>query len=130
MEEQFDGPERRRFKRVVFSIEDGITGVFSSPGFADDSIAAMIMDLGAGGLQFVLPRNTTHKISTGDRLILGKVQGMTDLKFVCKVELKVKWIMDLEYFEHIGVGCEILNASDVIRDQINRFVDYERRYLN
>ncbi len=130
MEKQFDGPEKRKFKRAVFSMKDGITGIFSSPDFTDDSITAIIIDLSVGGLQFILPRNTAHDISTRGCLILAKIQGMTDLKFVNKVELKVKWIMDLEYFEHIGVGCEILNAPDVIRDQIDQFVDFEKRYVN
>ena len=130
MEKQFDGREKRKFKCAVFSMKDGITGIFSSPDFADDSITAIIMYLSAGGLQFILPRNTTHDISTRDCLILSKIQGMTDLKFPYKVELKIKWIMDLKHFEHIGVGCEILNAPDVIRDQIDQFVDFEKRYVN
>jgi c-di-GMP-binding flagellar brake protein YcgR len=122
MKKQFDGPEKRRFKRAVFSIEDGIIGVFSSNDFTNDSIAASIMNISAGGLQFILPRGAYPEIGTGDRLILREIKGTTDLKFISNVELEVKWIMDHQIFEHVGIGCEFLNTPDAIRDQIDQFV--------
>ncbi len=128
MKQQFNGPEKRRFKRAVFSIEDGIIGVFSSDDFTNDSMAASIMNLSAGGLQFILPRDTSPEIGAGDRLILREIKGTTGLRFVSNLELEVKWVMDLQIFEHIGIGCEFLNASDAIMDQIDRFVDSEILY--
>ena len=128
MKQQFNGPEKRRFKRAVFSIEDGIIGVFSSDDFTNDSMAASIMILSAGGLQFILPRDTSPEIGAGDRLILREIKGTTGLRFVSNLELEVKWVMDLQIFEHIGIGCEFLNASDAIMDQIDRFVDSEILY--
>ncbi len=125
MKKQFDGPEKRRFQRAVFSIGDGVIGVFSSNGLKNDSIAASIANLSAGGLQFILPRDTSPEISTGDHFILREIRGTTDLRFVSNLELEVKWVMDLQIFEHIGIGCEFLNASDAIMDQIDRFVDSE-----
>ena len=128
MKKQFDGPEKRRFKRTVFSIEDGIIGVFSSNDFTNDSIAASIMNLSAGGLQFILPRSSYPEIGTGDRLILREIKGTTDLKFISNLELEVKWVLDLQIFDHVGIGCEFLNVSDAIMDQIDRFVDSEILY--
>ncbi len=128
MKQQFDGPEKRRFQRAVFSIGDGIIGVFSSNGFKNDSIAASITNLSAGGLQFILPRDTSPEIGTGDRLILRKIKGTTDLEFISNLELEVKWVMDLQVFDHVGIGCEFLNVSDAIMDQIDRFVDSEILY--
>ncbi len=128
MENQFDGPEKRRFQRAVFAIGDGVIGVFSTDGFTNDSMAASIMNLSAGGLQFILPRDTSPEIGTGDRLILREIKGTTGLRFVSNLELEVKWVMDLQIFEHVGIGCEFLNASDAIMDQIDRFVDSEILY--
>ncbi len=125
MKKQFDGPEKRRFQRAVFSIGDGVIGVFSTDGFTNDSIAASITNLSAGGLQFILPRDTSPEIGAGDRLILREIKGTTGLRFVSNLELEVKWVMDLQIFEHVGIGCEFLNASDAIMDQIDRFVDSE-----
>ncbi len=53
------------------------------------------------------------------------IKGTTDLEFISFLELEVKWVMDLQIFEHVGIGCEFLNASDAIMDQIDRFVDSE-----
>jgi c-di-GMP-binding flagellar brake protein YcgR len=125
MKQQFNGPEKRRFQRAVFSIGDGVIGVFSTDGFTNDSIAASITNLSAGGLQFILPRDTSAEIGSGDHLILRVIKGTTDLEFISNLELEVKWVMDLQIFEHVGIGCEFLNASDAIMDQIDRFVDSE-----
>ncbi len=128
MKQQFNGPEKRRFKRAVFSIEDGIIGVFSSDDFTNDSMAASIMNLSAGGLQFILPRDTSPEIGAGDRLILREIKGTTGLRFVSNLELEVKWVLDLQIFDHVGIGCEFLNVSDAIMDQIDQFVDSEILY--
>lgn len=128
MKQQFNGPEKRRFKRAVFSIEDGIIGVFSSDDFTNDSMAASIMNLSAGVLQFILPRDTSQEIDAGDRLILREIKGTVDLELASNIELEVKWIMDLQIFEHIGIGCEFLNISEETRVQIDQFVDSEILY--
>ncbi len=88
-------------------------------------MAASIMNLSAGGLQFILPRGVYPEIGNGDRLILREIKGTTDLKFISNLELEVKWIMDIQIFEHIGIGCEFLKTSEAIREQIDRFVDSE-----
>jgi c-di-GMP-binding flagellar brake protein YcgR len=128
MKKQFDGPEKRRFQRAVFSIGDGIIGIFSSNGLKNDSIAASIMNLSAGGLQFILPRDTSPEIGTGDHLILREIRGTTGLRFVSNVELEVKWVMDYQIFEYVGIGCEFLNTSEAIHDQIDQFVASEIRF--
>ncbi|MHC4455590.1 MAG: PilZ domain-containing protein [Planctomycetota bacterium] len=125
MKQQFNGPEKRRFQRAVFSIGDGFIGVFSNDGFTNDSMAASIMNLSAGGLQFILPRDTSPEIGTGDHLILREIRGTTGLRFVSNLELEVKWVMDHQIFEHVGIGCEFLNTSEAIRDQIDQFVASE-----
>ncbi len=125
MKKQFNGPEKRRFQRAVFSIGDGVIGVFSTDGFTNDSIAASITNLSAGGLQYILPRDSSAEIGSGDHLILRVIKGATDLEFISNLELEIKWVMDLQIFEHVGIGCEFLNASAAIMDQIDRFVDSE-----
>ncbi len=128
MKQQFNGPEQRRFQRAVFSIGDGVIGVFSSNGLKNDSIAASIMNLSAGGLQFILPRDTSQEIGAGDRLILREIKGTVDLELASNNELEVKWIMELQIFEYIGIGCEFLNISEATRVQIDQFVDSEILY--
>ena len=52
--------ERRKYKRVLFTVEDGIVGVFSPPDSQDIPITANVMNLSEGGLRWktALKNNT------------------------------------------------------------------------
>ena len=127
MGNQNNRKERRRFKRVAIPVDDGIMGFISSPRLiADESIAAKIIDLSAGGLHFFLHRSSFKEISTGDHLMLKEIKGTKNLDFISNIELEVKWIADHETLEHVGFGCEFLHISEEIRQQIDQFVDTMR----
>ncbi len=127
MGSQFDGSERRKYRRVAIPANDGIKGIISSPRLiADDSIAVKIIDLSAGGLHFFLLRDSFKKISTGDHLTLREIKGVKKLDFVANIELEVKWIAEHPSLKHVGLGCEFLNIADEIRQQIDQFVDTMR----
>ena len=128
MGKQNDGSERREFKRVAIPSSDGIMGFISSPRLkADNTIAVNIIDLSAGGLHFFLPRSSFKAIGAGDDLILREIKGTKKLEFISNVELQVKWIAEHPSLKHVGLGCEFLNISDEIRQQIDQFVDAMRR---
>ncbi len=124
--------ERRQFKRVVFSASDNVLGEFDLPGISDEIISFKILDLSAGGLRFVLPRDDCGDIDVGNKLFLQKIKGMSRLEFVSRMELEVKWILDNPAFENVMIGCEFLNVSETVRMQIDQFVETEatRKYNN
>ena len=127
MGNQSDGLERRRFRRVAIPSDDDIMGFISSPRLiADESIAVNIIDLSAGGLHFFLLRGYFKEITTGDHLTLREIKGTKNLDFISNVELEIKWIADHQSLKHIGLGCEFLNISKEIRQQIDQFVDTMR----
>ena len=124
MGNQYDGQERRRFRRVAIPVDDGIIGFISSPRLiADESIAVKIIDLSVGGLHFFFHRGSFKEITTGDHLTLREIKGTKNLDSISNVELEVKWIADHPSLEHVGLGCEFLNISNEIRQQIDQFID-------
>ena len=127
MGNQYNGSERRKFRRVAIPADDGIMGFISSPRLiADDSIAVQIINLGTGGLHFFLPKGSFEEIGTGDHLTLREIKGAKNLDAISNVELEVKWVADHQSLKNVGVGCEFLNISDDIRQQIDQFVDTMR----
>ena len=125
MDKNYDGSEKRKFKRIVFSAKDEVMGVFTFPGPADDQFTYKIADIGAGGLRFILPRDDDLKVSIGDTFFLREIKGKSQLEFVDGIELEVKWTMDHEIFEHIMIGCEFVNIAEDVRKQIDQFVESE-----
>ena len=86
--DRYGAQERRKNKRIFFTNEDGIQGVFRFPD--KESIATNIMNLSSGGLQFVLDRKQIENIAKGDHLFLEKITGNEELDFLSNIELEVK----------------------------------------
>jgi len=129
MENQNDGSERRQFKRVAIPSNDGIMGIIRSPRLiADDAIAVNIINMSAGGLHFFLPRGSFKELSAGDHLTLNEIKGAKNLEFISNVKLEVKWIAEHPSLKHVGLGCQFLNISEKIRQQIDQFVDSMRQF--
>ncbi len=118
--DRYDKQERRKNKRIFFTNEDGIKGVFK---FTDkESITANIMNLSSGGLQFILDRKQSENIAKGDHLVLEKILGNEELDFLGGIKLEVKWVLDLQIFAHAGIGCEFKNISSNAFDLIEKLV--------
>jgi c-di-GMP-binding flagellar brake protein YcgR len=125
MEKDYDGSEKRKFKRIVFSAKDEVMGAFTFPKVADDMISYKIADISAGGVRFILPRGGDLKVGIGDTFFLHEIKGKSQLEFVADIELEVKWTMDHEMFEHIMIGCEFVTIAEDVRKQIDQFVESE-----
>ena len=117
--------EKRGSKRILFSLEENVVGVFSflSNNKEFISFTASILNLSAGGLQFVLRKDDDNGIRVEDRLLLKKIKGNGKLVFCANMELEIRWILDIQYLEHIGVGCGFENISGTMREKIGQFVD-------
>jgi len=115
------GKERRRFKRRVI-VEDEVVGIFHFRGVKEELVTAKIMDLSEGGLQLALKRVDSKGIAVGKHLVLTKIKGLAELESITGVELEIKWIVGPPSFDTIGVGCEIINISERVREQIRQFV--------
>ena len=119
--DRYSNQDRRKNKRIFLTNEDGIEGVFKFPD--KEPITTNIMNLSSGGLQFVLDRKQVEKIAKGDYLQLEKIKGNEDLDFLSDIKLEVKWILDLQFFEHAGIGCEYKDASNNVVELMEKFVE-------
>ncbi len=117
--------DRRKFKRILFSAEEEVTGVVSLSGADDEAMAFKIADLSAGGLRFLIQKIDWGEIKAGDTLLLQTIDGKSQLDFVSDLQLEVKWIMDDPRLEHAMIGCEYSSISDSDRERIEQFVESE-----
>jgi c-di-GMP-binding flagellar brake protein YcgR len=125
MENEYGGAEKRKFKRIVFSARDEVTGTVTWPEHADKPFSYRISDISAGGVRFIISkRDSPPIIDHDDRLLLGEIKG-TRLEFVADVALAVRWVIEHEMFEHMVIGCEFVNITDDVRMQIDQFVEFE-----
>jgi c-di-GMP-binding flagellar brake protein YcgR len=112
--------ERRKCERIVFSDKDGIIGIFSLLDNHKTFITASIMDLGEEGMCLALKQDDENKLHERDHVILKEIKGSEDLQVITNVEMEVKWTLNLK---HIAAGCEFVDISQTLRDQIRQFIN-------
>jgi c-di-GMP-binding flagellar brake protein YcgR len=115
--------ERRKFKRVLFTIEDGVIGTFSPVSEGDDKVDANVINISEGGVQLTFKPILNHRIKVGDRLLLTEIRGEQSGQVIVNVDAEVKWISEDRLSEDIGVGLEFVDVLKQSKN-LNAFVEF------
>jgi len=117
------GQERRKYKRVLFTIEDGIIGTFSAIEEKEENVSANVINISEGGVQLTFKPILNHRIKVGDRLLLTEIRGDKSGQIIVNVDAEVKWISEDTLQEDIGVGLQFV---DVLKQskKLNEFVEF------
>jgi c-di-GMP-binding flagellar brake protein YcgR len=118
------GKERRQYQRVLFTVEDGIVGVFNPPGKADGPVQASVMDISKGGVKLLFKPILKNRIMEGDRIILSEIKGQGSSPVIVNIDTEVKWISEDELSKTIGVGVEFLNVRESEQQQIDDLTEF------
>jgi c-di-GMP-binding flagellar brake protein YcgR len=118
------GAERRKFNRVLFTIDDGIIGTLSVAGVGDKKISANIINISEGGVCLTFKPILNQKIKEGDRLLLTEIRSAKSKQLIINVDTEIKWISEGELSDKIGTGCEFVDVISDKKVEINDFVEY------
>ncbi len=116
--------EKRKYPRLNLRIDDGYFGNFKLAN--NETIAAPIMNISAGGLNMAAPESTRESIKTGDQLQLVSIAGGANFSFLSDVVSEVRWVKQLDTPGYVSVGCKFQNLPNELREQLIAFVDSER----
>jgi c-di-GMP-binding flagellar brake protein YcgR len=116
--------ERRQSKRVLFTVEDGIIGVFNPPGNGGEPVTAQIMDISSGGVKLLFKPILGNKIKEGDRLVLSEIRGSEANQVIINIDSEVKWITEDELSDNIGLGVEFLEVLEDEKEHIDEMVEF------
>lgn len=117
--------EKRTYRRVALEVEDGYFGSFRLAD--EETFAAPILSLSAGGLQLALPKAKEDLVDVGTRMYLKQLIGAVQLSFLADIYVEARWKKESDSPDYILVGCELLDLSDPLKDQVIKFVDAERK---
>lgn len=117
--------EKRKYPRLKLRIDDGYFGNFKLA--SDETIAAPIMNISAGGLNMAAPESAIESIKTGDHVLLTSIAGGTNFAFLSDVTSEVRWVKQLDTPGYVSVGCKFINLSEDLQNQLMAFVDSERK---
>ncbi len=116
--------EKRKYPRLKLRIDDGYFGNFKLAN--NETIAAPIVNISAGGLNLAAPESTRESIKTGDQMLLASIAGGANFSFLGDVVSEVRWVKQLDTPGYVSVGCEFQSLPDDLREQLNAFVESER----
>jgi hypothetical protein len=115
--------DRRRFHRLIFTMEDDITATFAFSDLQKGLLTAHIINLSEGGLGLALSKHEVERIWKGDYLILSHIKGIKGLESLINVKLQIKWILDNQTLEFIGCGCQFFDLPQSTQEKIGMFID-------
>ncbi len=118
-----ENKERRRFRRIFFSIEDSIKGIIAFLDHQRGILVTHILNIGEGGLALAVSKDKKGKIAKGDQIILTHITGMQGLESLVNVDAEIKWLMDDPSLEFVVFGCKFLDIPEPMRDAIGAFID-------
>lgn len=128
------GAERRRYPRLVFSPQDGVTaGVcFSTPEGGYFPVQAMVMNLSHGGLGMGIPREELGGLTLAEKDLFTVVElriAYRQVRLALEVAAQIRWTIDTDYIDHICFGCAFHGPDHALRQQLTSFVTYNFPHL-
>jgi c-di-GMP-binding flagellar brake protein YcgR len=115
--------ERRRSKRIFFSVKDRITAEFQLPPPRSEPLTGSIMDISPDGIGITLERAVATQLNQGDHLMMTSVRNIRVLSFLQDLELEIRWLLDHRSLSHIGLGCQFIEISEETRERIRGFME-------
>lgn len=130
MKTEFEFKERRKYKRALFSIAQGLVGQFAMGGGdlkSSRPLMAPILDISQGGIGFVLDPNNGENIAVDDQLLLTRLSicvGSHErvLEIQPDLPMTVRGKIAADFLSHVGVGCDFTRITSEAWDEIKAFI--------
>jgi hypothetical protein len=127
MSDEIEEKERRESRRTYFSLKENISATIQTHAESPISLPVTLISISTGGLGFFCPREEMVDImKEGDQLTITDIKTPEPLGPIASLGAKVKYILDYEANERIGIGCDFTKISDALRNKIQSFVEYRK----
>lgn len=116
--------ERRRVKRFFFDDTDSIEASVATQGHNQTNFHARVLNLSQDGIFItVAPLNIPPDgFNAGTQLILRKITGTEPAVYIDDIRMEVRWLLQNQHLDHVGLGCKFLQMSEDTGKQLNRFM--------
>ncbi len=113
--------ENRRFERYAFPADRKICASLILPN-GGGSVEARILNISEGGLGLAAERDNLENLEKDIELHLESLTGETGFACLLGKTLKVKWILDYEPLDNLGIGCEFINLDEAGQVEIKNLL--------
>lgn len=110
--------EKRAFKRLAFSKDSEIKAILVSLE-GESEVTAKVLNVSQGGIGLAAERSEREKIKEEVEFLLETVSGGTGLPCLAGQKVRIKWILNYEPLDNLGIGCEFVNLNAECIAEIN-----------
>ncbi|MDY6904895.1 MAG: PilZ domain-containing protein [Thermodesulfobacteriota bacterium] len=125
--------EQRKYKRLYFPAHEKIRAVFSFSGDKQLILDSKVLNLSELGLGLVVHKSDTNAaddLKAGDILHLKEIVGNPDLEFIREIKSEIRWVVNAQWMDNIGFGCEFVDISAELRGKIDSFINVAEETLD
>jgi len=116
----------RRYTRIFFNDSDKIMGIMSSAANESKIYSLSILNMSQGGIQIRQKRKEYQGLKKGDEINLCQIVGLQELVTLTNITMRVMWIMDNEYLDHVIMGVAFV---DLTGDQLKALQSFVKKHL-
>ncbi len=117
--------EKRLFERFLFSSDVKVLADLTATDAQKKTYVAELKNISKGGMGLKFKNVSPDTIHEGDHFIITKIDRIDTLQFLTTIKIVIRWIMNYKHSEGIHSGCEFINISDSIREEIGQFISLE-----
>jgi c-di-GMP-binding flagellar brake protein YcgR len=85
-----------------------------------------ILNMSQGGIQIRQKRKEYQGLKKGDEINLCQIVGLKELVTLSNITMRVMWIMDNEYLDHVIMGVAFV---DLTGDQLKALQSFVKKHL-
>ncbi|XOF35157.1 MAG: PilZ domain-containing protein [Candidatus Electrothrix sp. YB6] len=119
-------PEKRHYTRIIFNKDNKVQAGITVPDAPEtkQNFSSSVLNLSEGGLQLSIKREELPEVQTGNTFILTSITGVPELEALTDISMRIAWLMDNEYLEHVLLGMCFTSLSEEQRQTLRSFVTY------
>ena len=109
--------EKRAHKRFAFPKKSKITAtLISSEG--KKAVEAVILNVSKGGVGLAAEKQTENILQEEIELFIESVAAGAGLPCLKGQRVRVKWVLDYDQLENLGVGCEFVDLKEDCQQEL------------
>ena len=110
--------EKRAFRRLAFPKDSEINATLVTME-GDSEIKAKILNVSQGGIGLAAERSEREKIEEEVEFLVESVSSGTGVPCLAGQKVRIKWILNYEQLDNLGIGCEFVNLNEECIAEIN-----------
>ncbi len=116
--------EKRRYTRIIFNERNRVQALVALPKQQNPArqMPASVLNMSEGGMQVSIERKKFQEMGQGDTVLLSRITGVQGVEALKDLSVRVIWIMDNEYLEHVLLGMSFSALSERQRGILRLFV--------